>query len=83
MAVIVFPLAAAPESRLTRTRLAATMPGVMGKPRRHPAFVHLALTLIGMGVGLIRFLPSLFRSRSALIAENLIFAKATGFLPGA
>lgn len=55
--------------------IAATMPGVMRKPRRQSAFLHLALTLFGVGAGLGRFLPSLFRSRSALVAENLFLRK--------
>ena len=55
------------------------MPGVMRKPRRSPAFTHLVITLFGVGAGLCRFLPSLFRSRSALIAENLFLRKQLAF----
>ena len=55
------------------------MPGVMRKPRRQSALVHLVLTLFGVGAGLSRFLPSLFRSRSALIAENLFLRKQLAF----
>jgi hypothetical protein len=55
------------------------MPGVMRKPRRSPAFTHLVITLFGVGAGLCRFLPSLFRSRSALVAENLFLRKQLVF----
>jgi putative transposase len=55
------------------------MPGVMRKPRRPSALTHCATTLVGVGAGLMRFLPSLFRSRSALIAENLFLRKQLAF----
>jgi putative transposase len=55
------------------------MPGVMRKPGRFSALMHLLLTLFGVGAGLSRFVPSLFRSRSALIAENLFLRKQLAF----
>jgi putative transposase len=45
------------------------MPGVMRKPQRKSILSHLISTLLGVGAELSCFLPSLFRSRSALIAE--------------
>lgn len=55
------------------------MPGVMSKPRRSPTLSHLVATLFGVGAGLSRFLTSLFRSRSALVAENLFLRKQLAF----
>jgi branched-subunit amino acid ABC-type transport system permease component len=55
------------------------MPGVMRKPRRQSPLLHLVLTLFGVGAGLSRFLPSLFRSRSSLVAENLFLRKQLAF----
>jgi hypothetical protein len=54
------------------------MPGVMRKPRLL-GLHHLIVTLFGVGAGFSRFLPSLFRSRSALIAENLFLRKQLAF----
>jgi putative transposase len=55
------------------------MPGVMRKPRRHSTLNHFVATLFGVGAGLSRFLPYLFRSRSALVAENLFLRKQLAF----
>jgi putative transposase len=55
------------------------MPGVMRKPQRKSILGHLISTLLGVGAGLSRFLPSLFRSRSALVAENLFLRKQLAF----
>jgi putative transposase len=55
------------------------MPRVMWKPQRHSILSHLIATLFGVGAGLSRFLPCLFRSRSALIAENLFLRKQLAF----
>jgi hypothetical protein len=51
----------------------------MRKPQRQPALVHLVATLFGVGAGLIRFLSSLLRSHSALVAENLFLRKQLAF----
>jgi transposase InsO family protein len=55
------------------------MPDVMRKPQRKSILSHLISTLLGVGAGLSRFLPSLFRSRPALIAENLFLRKQLAF----
>jgi len=55
------------------------MPDVMRKPQRKSILSHLISTLLGVGAGISRFLPSLFRSRSALIAENLFLRKQLAF----
>ena len=55
------------------------MTGVMRKSRLRPKVNQLVATLFGVGSGLGRFLPSLFRSRSALIAENLFLRKQLAF----
>jgi hypothetical protein len=55
------------------------MPGVMRKPQRKSILSHLISKLLGVGAGHSRFLPCLFRSRSALIAENLFLRKQLAF----
>jgi transposase InsO family protein len=55
------------------------MPGVMPKPQRKSILGDLISTLLGVGAGLSCFLPSLFRSRSALVAENLFLRKQLAF----
>lgn len=55
------------------------MPSVMRKPRRLQTLNHLVTTFFGVGTGLSRFLPSLFRTRSALVAENLFLRKQLAF----
>jgi putative transposase len=55
------------------------MPGVMRKPRRFKALDHLVTTFFGVGTGLLRFVPCLFRTRSALVAENLFLRKQLAF----
>lgn len=74
-----FLLGVDPRWLLTPQLLAATMPGVMRKPRPAPTLNHLVVTLFGVGTGLVHFLASLFRSRSALIAENLFLRKQLAF----
>jgi hypothetical protein len=55
------------------------MPGVMRKRQRSSVTIHCISTLVGVVTGLSRFLPSLFRSRSALVAENLFLRKQLAF----
>lgn len=55
------------------------MTGVMRKSRRSPKVNQLVVTLFGVGAGLGRFLPCLFRSRTALIAEILFLRKQLAF----
>jgi len=51
----------------------------MRKRPGSPFLNHCICTVIGVGTGLIRFVPLLFRSRSALIAENLFLRKQLAF----
>lgn len=51
----------------------------MRKPQRKSILSYLISTLLGVGAGLSCFLPSLFRSRPALIAENLFLRKQLAF----
>lgn len=55
------------------------MPRVMQRPRRSQPFTHCCTTLFGAAAGLVQFLASSFRSRSALIAENLFLRKQLAF----
>jgi hypothetical protein len=51
----------------------------MRTAREQSALVHFSFTLLGVVTGLFRFLASLVRSRSALIAENLFLRKQLAF----
>jgi putative transposase len=52
---------------------------VMRKRQRSSVLIHCIATLVGVVAGLVRFLPCLFRSRPALIAENLFLRKQLAF----
>jgi putative transposase len=51
----------------------------MRKARRRSALVHCSTTLLGVGAGLLRFVPSFLHSHSALVAENLFLRKQLAF----
>jgi len=51
----------------------------MPRKLRQSVLVHLAVTLFGVSSELLHFLLSLFRSRAALIAENLFLRKQLAF----
>lgn len=55
------------------------MPCVMRRQQESAVLIHCISTLVGVGGGLARFVPALFRSRSALIAENLLLRKQLAF----
>ena len=47
--------------------------------RRLPALIHFVSSVAGVGGGLARFFPLFWRSRPALVAENLFLRKQLAF----
>ena len=52
---------------------------VMRKLQRQSALVHYGVTAFGVIAGLLQFMVSLLRPRSALVAENLFLRKQLAF----